>query len=97
MGLGKAFTKYTYRIGRWVPRSGYSVPNAKRGNKNFYKGKGVPAVGRHTKHGGYVLVKWKLPEYVVPDLTDFKLQAFVADGRKTDLLPPAAQAAATTP
>jgi hypothetical protein len=26
---------------------------SKRGNKNFYKGRGAPALGRHTKDGMY--------------------------------------------
>jgi hypothetical protein len=26
-------------------------PSSKRGNKNFYKGRGAPTMGRHTKKG----------------------------------------------
>mmetsp|Transcript_29811 Transcript_29811/g.41201 ORF Transcript_29811/g.41201 Transcript_29811/m.41201 type:complete len:88 (-) Transcript_29811:1429-1692(-) len=73
-----AFIKNSYVCARRVPSSGFSVINSKRGNKNLYKGKGVPATGRHTKLGGYILLKWKLPEYVVPDLTGCELKPYIS-------------------
>ncbi|KAI2633479.1 putative ribosomal protein [Xylaria nigripes] len=47
-------------------------------NKGFYKGTRTGSMGRHTKHGGYV-VEWnKVRTYVVPPgLEDFKLTPFV--------------------
>ncbi|KAM5579086.1 hypothetical protein ABKV19_009060 [Rosa sericea] len=33
--------------------------------------------------GGYVVVQDKLPNYVVPDLTDFKLKPYVSQCPKT--------------
>lgn len=38
----------------------------KRSAKGYYKGKGVQATGRHTKHGRYQILKRKLPVYVAP-------------------------------
>ncbi|CAM6127842.1 unnamed protein product [Calypogeia fissa] len=64
--------------GRVVPRKGLTALTTKRGPKGFYKGKGCKSTGRHTSKGGYVLMPEKLPIYVVPDLTDFKLKAYVA-------------------
>ncbi|KAL3696810.1 hypothetical protein R1sor_010886 [Riccia sorocarpa] len=66
------------RGGRLVPRSGYTALTSKRGPKGFYKGKGCKSTGRHTSKGGYILMAEKLPQFVVPDLTDFKLKAYVA-------------------
>ncbi|KAK3241801.1 hypothetical protein CYMTET_48462 [Cymbomonas tetramitiformis] len=66
------------QFARNAPRTGYKVLNSKRGNKNFYKGKRVPPVGRHTRKGGYQLIGWKLPEYVVPDLTNCELKPFMS-------------------
>jgi hypothetical protein len=60
-------------LARFVPRSGYTVLSSKRGNKNFYKGRGAHPTGHHTKHGGFRLDSWKLPDYVVPDLTNFEV------------------------
>jgi large subunit ribosomal protein L41 len=48
--------------------------NTKQTNKGFYKGTGTGSVGRHTKHGGFI-VEWdKVRTYVVPkNLKDFKV------------------------
>ena len=48
--------------------------SSKRGNKNHYKGKGASATGHHTRKGGYRLLAWKLPDYVVPDLAGFEVR-----------------------
>ena len=48
--------------------------SSKRGNKNHYKGKGAASTGHHTRKGGYRLLPWKLPDYVVPDLTGFQVR-----------------------
>lgn len=44
--------------------------------KGFYKGTRTGSVGRHTKHGGYI-VEWdKVRTYVVPpDIDDFKVRS----------------------
>ncbi|MCJ1274863.1 hypothetical protein MMC21_002661 [Puttea exsequens] len=50
----------------------------KQVNNGFYKGTGSGAMGRHTKHGGYVLEWQKVRTYVVPEqLKDSKLTPFV--------------------
>ncbi|KAL8723081.1 MAG: hypothetical protein Q9225_000552 [Loekoesia sp. 1 TL-2023] len=47
-------------------------------NGGYYKGTGSGSMGRHTKHGGYVIQNQKVRTYVVPkDLKDFKLTPFV--------------------
>mmetsp|Transcript_10179 Transcript_10179/g.30619 ORF Transcript_10179/g.30619 Transcript_10179/m.30619 type:complete len:86 (-) Transcript_10179:2447-2704(-) len=63
---------------RRVPRTGIAQLNSKRGPRNYYKGKGVQPTGRHTRKGGYILDKLKLPNFVVPDLTGFTLKPYVA-------------------
>ena len=60
---------------RFAPRTGFNILTSKRGNKNFYKGKGGRSLGKHTKLGGYRLLDWKLPDYVVPDLTNFEVRS----------------------
>jgi len=52
--------------------------SSKRGNKNFYKGKGVKNYGEVNAHGFWeqsVFLDWKMP-----DLTNFKLKPYVAIG-----------------
>jgi hypothetical protein len=59
-----AFVKNSQLCARYAPRSGYSVLNSKRGNKNFYKGNRVPSIGRHTKTGARQAKPRKNPEYM---------------------------------
>ncbi|KAI4276594.1 MAG: hypothetical protein LQ337_002377 [Flavoplaca oasis] len=50
----------------------------KQVNGGYYKGTGSGSMGRHTKHGGYIIDYRKVRTYVVPtDLKDFKLTPFV--------------------
>jgi hypothetical protein len=58
----------------YAPRHGYNILSSKRGNKNHYKGKGASSTGHHTRKGGYRLLAWKLPDYVVPDLAGFEVR-----------------------
>ncbi|KAI9664819.1 MAG: hypothetical protein M1821_006267 [Bathelium mastoideum] len=51
----------------------------KQAGKGFYKGTGSGSMGRHTKHGGYVLEYQKVRTYVVPDLEGCMLKPFVAE------------------
>ena len=47
-------------------------------NGGYYKGTGSGSMGRHTKHGGYVIEYQKVRTYVVPkDLKDFKVSFIV--------------------
>ncbi|KAI9151766.1 50S ribosomal protein YmL27 [Paramyrothecium foliicola] len=49
-------------------------------NKGFYKGNRTGAMGRHTKHGGYVIEWDRVRTFVVPpNLKDFKLTPFVSE------------------
>ncbi|KAG8531002.1 uncharacterized protein KY384_004359 [Bacidia gigantensis] len=44
----------------------------------YYKGTGTGPMGRHTKHGGYIIDWQKVRTYVVPaELKDCKLSPFV--------------------
>ena len=45
----------------------------KQGPHNFYKGNRTGAMGRHTKHGGYIIEFEKVRTYVCPDLLDFNV------------------------
>lgn len=47
----------------------------KQVNGGYYKGTGSGSMGRHTKHGGYIIEYKKVRTYVVPkDLKDFKVR-----------------------
>ncbi|TQV98180.1 hypothetical protein V2A60_006147 [Cordyceps javanica] len=48
-------------------------------NKGFYKGNRTGSMGRHTRHGGYIIEWNKVRTYAVPqNLKDFKLTPFVS-------------------
>ncbi|KAJ2556557.1 60S ribosomal protein L27, mitochondrial [Coemansia sp. RSA 1933] len=53
------------------------VMTAKKG-RNFYKGNRTGSMGRHTKHGGYVIDLDKVRTYVVPDLANCELKPYVS-------------------
>lgn len=55
----------------------------KQTNKGFYKGTGSGSMGRHTKHGKYVIEWEKVRTYVVPPgLKDFKVRRQRRGGRR---------------
>ncbi|ONK69826.1 uncharacterized protein A4U43_C05F27140 [Asparagus officinalis] len=58
--------------------SSLSILSSKRAPRDYYKGKNCKSTGFHTRKGGYVLQDEKLPRYIVPDLTDFKLKPYVS-------------------
>ncbi|KAL0290516.1 UNVERIFIED_CONTAM: 39S ribosomal protein L41, mitochondrial [Sesamum angustifolium] len=70
LGIGRAF--------RRKRTSSLDILTSKRSPRGFYKGKNCKPTGFHTRKGGYVVVPEKLPNYVVPDLTDFKLKPYVS-------------------
>ncbi|XP_068634413.1 uncharacterized protein [Aristolochia californica] len=70
LGLGRAM--------RRKRTSSLDILTSKRGSKNYYKGKNCKPTGFHTRKGGYVVMDEKLPNYVVPDLTNFKLKPYVS-------------------
>lgn len=72
-------------------RSGSHTPlgnfSSKRGNKNFYKGRGGKKYGVAGPKGGFVLRGF--PSYYMPDLSNFRLKPYVWPGeglRKTNVL-----------
>ncbi|KAK4276840.1 hypothetical protein QN277_014945 [Acacia crassicarpa] len=68
-------------IGRMYRRkrtSSLDILSSKRAPRGYYKGKNCKPTGFHTRKGGYVVMQEKLPNYVVPDLTDFKLKPYVS-------------------
>ncbi|KAK9110984.1 hypothetical protein Scep_018503 [Stephania cephalantha] len=58
--------------------SSLNILSSKRAPRDYYKGKNCKPTGFHTRKGGYVVQDEKLPNYVVPDLTDFKLKPYVS-------------------
>ncbi|KAK9134229.1 hypothetical protein Syun_013559 [Stephania yunnanensis] len=60
--------------------SSLNILSSKRAPRDYYKGKNCKPTGFHTRKGGYVVQDEKLPNYVVPDLTDFKETAECAGG-----------------
>jgi len=68
-------------LGRAMRRkrlSSLDILSSKRAPRDYYKGKNCKPTGFHTRKGGYVIVDEKLPRFVVPDLTDFKLKPYVS-------------------
>ncbi|XP_014500060.1 39S ribosomal protein L41-A, mitochondrial [Vigna radiata var. radiata] len=70
IGIGRAY--------RRKRPSSLDILSSKRAPRGYYKGKNCKPTGFHTRKGGYVLMQEKLPNYVVPDLTDFKLKPYVS-------------------
>nr|XP_043607608.1 39S ribosomal protein L41-A, mitochondrial-like [Erigeron canadensis] len=70
LGIGRAY--------RRKRTSSLNILTSKSGPRDYYKGKNCKPIGFHTRKGGYVVVQEKLPNYVVPDLTDFKLKPYVS-------------------
>ncbi|KAK4352374.1 hypothetical protein RND71_027892 [Anisodus tanguticus] len=70
LGLGRSF--------RRKRTSSLDILTTKRVPRGFYKGKNCEPTGFHTRKGGYVIMQEKLPNYVVPDLTNFKLRPYVS-------------------
>ncbi|EFN55128.1 hypothetical protein CHLNCDRAFT_134184 [Chlorella variabilis] len=64
--------------GRRAPRVGFTRLTTKQGPRGYYKGKGAAPTGKHTSKGGYTQQEAKHPQYIVPDLSDFKLKPFIA-------------------
>eukprot|EP00128_Syssomonas_multiformis_P015210 Colp12_sorted_trinity150504_noHs@11057 len=58
---------------------------SKRGNKNFYKGRGAEPTGRHTRKGGYKIEGFRIPKIVVPDLTNCQLRPYVSWNAPKDM------------
>ncbi|KMZ67727.1 39S ribosomal protein L41-A, mitochondrial [Zostera marina] len=71
MGVGR-------KMMRLKRTSSLLILSSKRAPRNYYKGKNCKSTGFHTRKGGYVVMDEKLPRYVVPDLTGFKLKPYVA-------------------
>uniref|UniRef100_A0A6U5CEV9 39S ribosomal protein L41, mitochondrial n=1 Tax=Hemiselmis andersenii TaxID=464988 RepID=A0A6U5CEV9_HEMAN len=79
--------------GKFGNRQGQSMGRfpltGKRGPRNFYKGKGAPSMGKLTSKGAFVLQRWKIPQLIVPDLTDTDLKPYVAIRWSSSPEPPA--------
>ncbi|XP_045813378.1 39S ribosomal protein L41-A, mitochondrial-like [Trifolium pratense] len=68
LGIGRAF--------RRKRTSSLDILSPKRAPRGFYKGKNCKSTGFYTRKAGYVILQEKLPNYVVPDLTGFKVCIF---------------------
>ncbi|XP_023696481.1 large ribosomal subunit protein mL41 [Paramormyrops kingsleyae] len=51
---------------------------SKRGPNTFYKGRGARPTGKVTASRKFVRIQEMVPEFVVPNLQGFKLQAYVS-------------------
>lgn len=83
MVLG-VMTSMMRRMGSHTPLGNFT---SKRGNKNFYKGRGGNKYGVPGSKGGFVLRAF--PNWKMPDLSDFRLKPYVMPGEgllKTNVL-----------
>ncbi|XP_053551989.1 39S ribosomal protein L41, mitochondrial [Bombina bombina] len=55
-----------------------SVTTSKRGPRSYNKGRGAKMTGYMTSSGKFMKVKEMVPEFVVPDLSGFKLKPYVS-------------------
>ena len=46
---------------------------SKSNPKDWYKGRGCLPMGRHTRKGGYIVEKSRIPVFVIPDLENFEV------------------------
>ena len=51
---------------------------SKKGNRFFYKGRGVGSRGVFTTKGIFQVQTWRIYNFIVPDLTDCKLKPYVS-------------------
>ncbi|KAM4761271.1 large ribosomal subunit protein mL41 [Cyanocitta cristata] len=61
---------------------------SKRGPRSHNKGRGAKKLGVLTRNKKFLLVKEMVPEFVVPDLTGFKLRPYVSYRAKEGSEPP---------
>ncbi|XP_071430453.1 large ribosomal subunit protein mL41 [Pithys albifrons albifrons] len=62
---------------------------SKRGPRTYNKGRGAKKLGLLTGNKKFVLIKEMVPEFVVPDLTGFKLRPYVSYRAPEGSEPPA--------
>lgn len=55
------------------PTKSWKALSSKRGNKNFYKGRGAQHVGMHTSKGKYIVLPARRPNYILPSLKGTKV------------------------
>ncbi|XP_006863712.1 PREDICTED: 39S ribosomal protein L41, mitochondrial [Chrysochloris asiatica] len=67
-GVTRALVRGADRMSKWT---------SKRGPRTFYKSRGAKATGVHAAGRKFVTIKEMIPEFVVPDLTGFKLKPYV--------------------
>lgn len=75
-----AFSKYISKA-----RTKRLPLTTKRAGKGFYKGNGARKEGTLNSRGQFFRVKDMCTELVMPDLTNFKLKAYVGAGAKRNM------------
>jgi len=74
-GMLGLITQLTRKMGSHTPLGNFS---SKRGNKNFYKGRGGKKYGIPGPKGGFIHRAY--PNMSMPEMSDFPLKAYVAPG-----------------
>ncbi|XP_075415851.1 large ribosomal subunit protein mL41 [Tenrec ecaudatus] len=67
-GVTRGLVRGADRMSQWT---------SKRGPRTFYKSRGAKGTGVHAPGHKFVVIKEMVPEFVVPDLTGFKLKPYV--------------------
>ncbi|XP_077005026.1 large ribosomal subunit protein mL41 [Tamandua tetradactyla] len=68
-GVTRGLVRGADRMSKWT---------SKRGPRTFYKSRGAKGTGVHASDWKFVKIKERVPEFVVPDLTGFKLKPYVS-------------------
>ncbi|KAM6169304.1 large ribosomal subunit protein mL41 [Rhynchocyon petersi] len=68
-GVTRGLVRGADRMSKWT---------SKRGPRTFYKSRGAKGTGVRAPGRKFVMIKEMVPEFVVPDLTGFKLKPYVS-------------------
>ena len=58
------------------PRQSWKYLTSKRGNQNFWKGRGVQGAGANSSKGKYQVLPSHSPHYIIPDVRNCKVCFF---------------------
>jgi hypothetical protein len=61
------------------PKKSWKSLSSKRGNQNYYKGRGSETVGMHSSTGMFVRLPSRSPHYILPSLVRTSVRVNIRD------------------